>query len=103
MTLSLNARSMAPAVDVRLPQYQALKGRIHQALLNRLNLDRLARVKRAEAEPEIRSIVLTMLRLSGVSVRARARGRLGCRSTAFGLRLGTTAGAEEDGVTARVG
>ena len=65
MTLSLNARNLAPAVDVRLPQYQALKGRIHQALLNRLNLDRLARVKRAEAEPEIRGIVLTMLEEEG--------------------------------------
>jgi pilus assembly protein CpaF len=65
MTLSLNARNLAPAVDVRLPQYQALKGRIHQALLNRLNLDRLARVKRAEAEPEIRGIVLAMLEEEG--------------------------------------
>ena len=65
VTLTLNARSMAPAVDVRLPQYQALKGRVHQALLNRLNLDRLARVKRADAEPEIRGIVLTMLEEEG--------------------------------------
>jgi pilus assembly protein CpaF len=65
MSLSLNARNMAPAVDVRLPQYQALKGRIHQALLNRLNLDRLARVKRAEAEPEIRGIVMSMLEEEG--------------------------------------
>src|SRR5690242_13921788 len=67
MTLSLNARTMAPAVDVRLPQYQALKGRIHQALLNRLNLDRLARVKREDAEPEIRGIVTGMLEEEGRS------------------------------------
>ncbi len=67
MTLSINARAMAPAVDVRLPQYQALKGRIHQALLNRLNLERLARVKRAEAEPEIRAIVMGMLEEEGRS------------------------------------
>ena len=65
MSLSLNARNMTPAVDVRLPQYQALKGRIHQTLLNRLNLDRLARVKRAEAEPEIRGIVMGMLEEEG--------------------------------------
>jgi pilus assembly protein CpaF len=65
ITHGFNARALAPTVDVRLPQYQALKGRIHQALLNRLNLERLARVKRAEAEPEIRGIVLAMLEEEG--------------------------------------
>src|SRR5262249_22911526 len=41
--------------------YQELKSRIHQDLLNRLNLDRLAEVTRDEGEPEIRSLVDEML------------------------------------------
>jgi pilus assembly protein CpaF len=51
----------ATAADVRNPQYQALKGRIHQDLLNRLNLDRLTRTSRADAEPEIRSVIQELL------------------------------------------
>ncbi len=41
--------------------YQELKSRLHQDLLNRLNLDRLAQVKREEGEPEIRELVAGML------------------------------------------
>src|SRR5687768_9033763 len=41
--------------------YQALKGRIHNDLLNRLNLDRLTRTSRAEAEPEVRAVIRDML------------------------------------------
>ena len=48
-------------VDVRHPQYQEIKSQIHQDLLNRLNLERLARARREEAEPEIRNLVLGML------------------------------------------
>jgi pilus assembly protein CpaF len=51
----------AAAADIRNPQYQALKGRIHQDLLNRLNLDRLTRTSRADAEPEIRSVIQELL------------------------------------------
>jgi pilus assembly protein CpaF len=43
------------------PAYQALKGRIHSDLLNRLNLDRLTRTSRAEAEPEVRAVIREML------------------------------------------
>ena len=43
------------------PAYQSLKGRIHQDLLNRLNLDRLTRVTRPEAEPEVRAVIRDML------------------------------------------
>jgi pilus assembly protein CpaF len=64
-SLGLNARAIGPAADVRHPQYQELKARVHQGLLNRLNLERLGRVKRPEAEPEIRSIVLAMLEDEG--------------------------------------
>ena len=45
------------AVDERTTRYLELKGRVHQELLNRLNLDRLTQVSRADAEPEIRSVV----------------------------------------------
>jgi pilus assembly protein CpaF len=47
--------------DVRNPQYQALKGRIHQDLLNRLNLDKLTTMSRADAEPELRSVIQELL------------------------------------------
>jgi pilus assembly protein CpaF len=50
-----------PAGDVRSPHYQALKGRIHQELLGRLNLERLNRVKREDAEPEIRGLITGLL------------------------------------------
>src|SRR6187401_2658797 len=45
------------ATDNRNPGYQELKSRIHTDLLNRLNLDRLSRVKREDAEPEIRALI----------------------------------------------
>jgi pilus assembly protein CpaF len=58
----LNTLSIAHiGADTRHPQYQALKGRVHQELLNRLNLDRLSKVKRGEAEPELRSLIVGML------------------------------------------
>src|SRR5262245_20921269 len=49
------------AVDTRRPDYQELKSRLHQGLLDRLDLDRLAYVKREEAEPEIRRLIISML------------------------------------------
>ena len=59
-TLSATA-SRAGVVDVRQPHYQDLKERLHRALLNRLNLDRLNRVGREQAEPEIRSLIIGLL------------------------------------------
>jgi len=47
--------------DVRHPKYQEIKSRIHKELLDRLNLERLTQVRRDEAEPEIRGLVLSML------------------------------------------
>ena len=55
--LSVIDRNSPAAVDTRNVGYQELKSRIHQELLNRLNLDRLTRVKREDAEPEIRGLV----------------------------------------------
>ena len=42
--------------DVRHPQYQEIKAKIHRDLLNRLNLERLATARREDAEPEIRGL-----------------------------------------------
>src|SRR5262245_17244892 len=53
--------SQMVAADTRHPRYQELLSRVHQDLLNQLNLDRLATVRREEAEPEIRPIVYDML------------------------------------------
>src|SRR3954468_6867698 len=49
------------AVDTRRSDYQDLKSKVHQALLDRLDLDRLAYVKREDAEPEIRALIAAML------------------------------------------
>jgi pilus assembly protein CpaF len=49
------------AADTRNPDYQALKGRVHTELLNRLNLDRLSTVRREEAEPELRTLIASIL------------------------------------------
>jgi pilus assembly protein CpaF len=47
--------------DPRLREYQELKARIHQDLLNRLNLERLTQIGQAEAEPEIRRLILEII------------------------------------------
>src|SRR5215813_4074405 len=49
--------SPARAVDARHSKYQEVKARVHQDLLNRLNLERLTRVRREDAEPEIRGLI----------------------------------------------
>jgi pilus assembly protein CpaF len=48
-------------VDTRSTYYQELKSLIHQELLNRLDLDRLARLRREDAEPEIRGLIVGMI------------------------------------------
>jgi pilus assembly protein CpaF len=48
-------------VDTRSPYYQELKSRIHQDLLNRLDLTRLTRMRREDAEPEIRHLIVGMV------------------------------------------
>src|SRR6185369_3340974 len=58
---SLFLSRSSTAVDTRRPDYQELKSRVHQGLLDRLDLDRLAYVKREEAEPEIRRLIIAML------------------------------------------
>jgi len=51
----------AAAGDTRSAHYQELKAKVHQELLNRLNLERLTRVSRREAEPEIRELINHMI------------------------------------------
>jgi pilus assembly protein CpaF len=55
------ATPAAGVVDVRQTHYQELKERVHRTLLNRLNLDRLNRVGREQAEPEIRGLIIGLL------------------------------------------
>ena len=61
MALRAEASLSTASVDTRDPRYQAMKGRVHEELLNRINLDRLTRTHRADAEPEIRSLITGLL------------------------------------------
>ena len=53
--------TLAPPPDVGQRQYQDIKSRIHQTLLNRLNLERLSQIQRGEAEPELRTLITSLL------------------------------------------
>jgi len=64
----MSSLAPSPRADTRHPQYQELKSRIHQGLLNRLNLERLTRVRREDAEPEIRGLITDMLDAESGSV-----------------------------------
>jgi pilus assembly protein CpaF len=48
-------------VDLRVSQYQDVKTRVHEQLLNRLNLERLSQIRREEAEPELRTVIGNLL------------------------------------------
>jgi pilus assembly protein CpaF len=49
-------------MDVRQSSlYQDVKSRIHEQLLSRLNLERLSQIRRDEAEPELRSVIGSLL------------------------------------------
>ncbi len=60
MSFSMDTR-ITPVVDTRDPRYQSIKGRVHEELLNRLNLERLTRTRREDAEPEIRGVISGLL------------------------------------------
>jgi pilus assembly protein CpaF len=55
-------------VDTRSTYYQELKSRIHQDLLNRLDLARLTRMRREDAEPEIRNLIVGMVERESVAM-----------------------------------
>jgi pilus assembly protein CpaF len=63
-TPATNAAALA--ADTRSPEYQSLKAKVHQELLNRLNLERLTRVSRRDAEPEIRHLINSMIEAEAV-------------------------------------
>ena len=52
------------ASDPRQKSYQDLKAKVHNDLLNRLNLERLTQMGQKEAEPEIRRIILEIIERS---------------------------------------
>jgi pilus assembly protein CpaF len=55
-------------VDTRGAYYQELKSRIHHELLNRLDLERLTRMRREDAEPEIRGLIVAMVERESASM-----------------------------------
>ncbi len=59
----MNPVTLVPSAsaDPRLRAYQDVKTRIHNDLLNRLNLERLTQVGQADAEPEIRRLILDLI------------------------------------------
>jgi len=61
ITVTPSTPTVAASVDPRHTDYQQLKARAHQELLNRLNLERLTRVKREDAEPEIRRVIAAII------------------------------------------
>src|SRR5258706_4976302 len=58
---SMFAVPIATSANPRLREYQELKTRTHQELLNRLNLEHLTRVRREDAEPEIRALIVELI------------------------------------------
>jgi pilus assembly protein CpaF len=60
-TLKAVESSLTSASASQTRDYQRLKGKVHQELLNRLNLERLTRVKREDAEPEIRRVIAAII------------------------------------------
>ena len=78
MMISMNLAQLSGAAsgaagDTRSPHYQALKGRVHQELLNRLNLEKLTRVTRRDAEPEIRHLINSMVEAEAI-LRSKPEG-----------------------------
>ena len=61
MTSLFGAPTLQQSADVRSREYQELKGRVHNELLGRLNLERLSKVRREDAEPEIKGLILGLL------------------------------------------
>src|SRR5262245_57386815 len=60
-TLTAAEPAATGAATSQTRDYQQLKARVHQELLNRLNLERLTRVKREDAEPEIRRVIAVII------------------------------------------
>ena len=61
--ISILGTPLTNAAEARVRDYQDLKARLHQRLLDRLNLDRLARTSRDDAEPEVRSLINELIEI----------------------------------------
>src|SRR5438552_1403257 len=87
--MSAPPKTFSAGADTKHPQYQEIKSRVHTELLNRLNLDRLATLKREEAEPEIRALIIGMLDLESrktpLSLREREQLITDVLNELFGL------------------
>ena len=68
--MSTFASALTPhaGMDTRTGNYQDLKNKIHQELLNRLDLERLTRMRRDDAEPEIRNLIVGMIERESASI-----------------------------------
>jgi len=60
-TVTATAPTLTGTGASQTQDYQRLKATVHQELLNRLNLERLTRVKREDAEPEIRRVIAVII------------------------------------------
>jgi pilus assembly protein CpaF len=60
-TVTAAGSTSTGATAYQTREYQRLKAKVHQELLNRLNLERLTRVKREDAEPEIRRVIAVII------------------------------------------
>jgi pilus assembly protein CpaF len=67
MAINLETGLPLTVVDTRDPRYQSMKGRVHEELLNRLNLERLNNTRREDAEPEIRGLITGLLDREGMT------------------------------------
>jgi len=89
MASTMGITSLSGAPDTQHPRYQEIKSRVHGDLLNRLNLDRLTSIKREEAEPEIRGLIIDMLdlesRTTPLSLREREQLIADVLNELFGL------------------
>jgi pilus assembly protein CpaF len=54
-------------IDARRPDYHDLKARIHQEVLGVIDLARLPHIRRQDAEPEIRSVLVNLLTRESVT------------------------------------
>ena len=87
--MTVPTKPFSAGADTKHPQYQEIKSRVHTELLNRLNLDRLSTIKREEAEPEIRALIINMLDLEArktpLSLREREQLITDVLNELFGL------------------
>jgi pilus assembly protein CpaF len=59
--VTATASTLTGTAASQTQDYQRLKATVHQELLSRLNLERLTRVKRDDAEPEIRRVIAVII------------------------------------------